>query len=179
YSTTYRTVISAGVDTPSNQDVLISPVLGSDEVRVVLSWNEHPQDLDSHLEYGYSHPEQVVWNDKTKLNGDLLLDYDVVTGFGPETVTIKGSAWTQPRRGYSVFNWTRYRTPSYYSVVPISDSGATVRIYKSNGLVRTYHAGPDQIGKWWYLFCLDAGGAVIDAGRSGCSTGDYFNAPYN
>ena len=179
YSTTYRTVISAGTDTPANQDVLISPQLADDEVRIVLSWNQHPQDLDSHLEYGFSHPAQVVWNDKSHLNGDLILDYDVVTGFGPETVTVKGDAWSQPRLAYSVFNWTRYATPYWYSVLPIADSGATVRIYKSTGLVRSFHAGPGEVGKWWHLFCLSPQGAVLDAGQAGCSDGDYFDAPYN
>lgn len=179
YSTTYRTVISAGEDTPSNQDVLISPDLADDEVRIVLSWNKDPRDLDSHLEYGYSHPAQVVWNDKSHLNGDLVLDYDVVTGFGPETVTLKGDAWNQSRRAYSVFNWTRYATPSWYSVVPISDSGATVRIYKKSGLVRSFHAGPDQIHKWWHLFCLGSNGAIMDANQPGCSASDFFDAPYN
>ncbi|MCE9500071.1 MAG: Cna protein B-type domain protein [Leptospira sp.] len=127
FSTTYRTVISAGTDTPSNQNILVSPILVNNEMRIVLSWNAIPRDLDSHLEFGNSSCVsggkkcQVVWNDKNKLGGDLKLDYDITTGHGPETVTITGSAWTQPRLGYSIYNWS--------NEAAMSTSGAVIRVF--------------------------------------------------
>ncbi len=177
YATTYRTVISAGTDTPASQDILVSPVLANNEVRIVLAWNATPKDLDSHLEYGSSWPNQVVWNDRTKLSGDLLLDYDVVTGYGPETVTMKGTVWTQPRRGYSVYNWSRGQNRD--TVLTIGQSGATIRVFKSQGLVRSYAAGPSQVNDWWQLFCFSAAQDLIDVGQPGCDVGTFFNAPRN
>jgi uncharacterized protein YfaP (DUF2135 family) len=176
YATTYGTVISAGTDTPSSQDFLISPKLGTDEVRIVLSWGAQPKDLDSHLEYGSARPNQVVWDAKNKLGGDLTLDIDVVTGYGPETVTMKGSVWSQARRGYSVYNWTKGQRDS--NATTIANSGAVVRVFKgSQGLVRTYVAGPGQTELWWQIFCLDTNKNIVDVGQPGCSAGDFFNSP--
>ncbi len=187
-STTYETVISAGTTTPSNQNILVSPVLGASEVRIVLSWDAMPRDLDSHLEYGSgtcqantvsggdSSKCQVVWNQphRTRLGGDLTLDFDITTGFGPETVTAKNTFWSNPnitRRGYSIFNWSNDAT--------MSVSGANVRVFKSTGLVRTYSVGSGQVSRWWQLFCLDSSRNIIDVGQAGCSANDFFNAPQN
>jgi len=177
FETAYRTVISAGTDTPANQNILVSPVLVNNEMRIVLSWNATPRDLDSHLEFGNSTCTsggkkcQAVWNDKTKLSGDLTLDYDITTGYGPETVTVKGSSWTQPRLGYSVYNWSNEAV--------MATSGATVRVFKSQGLVRSYSVGANQVGRWWQLFCLTPSMGIIDAGTTGCSVNTFFNAPSN
>lgn len=178
FSTTFQTVISAGASS-GGQNIFVSPTLDSGEVRVVLSWGQYPQDLDSHLEYGDStcldggKKCQVVWNDTSKLGGDLTLDVDVTTGFGPETVTIKGSAWSTPRRGYSVYKWSSELTHSIFT------SGATVKVFKSSGLVRTFNPGSSQVSRWWQIFCLDNERNIIDAGQPGCSTSDFFNAIRN
>ncbi|WCL49937.1 Cna protein B-type domain protein [Leptospira sp. GIMC2001] len=170
-ATAYRTVISAGNDTPSNQNILVTPVLSNDEMRIVLSWNAKPRDLDSHLEFGSSKPHQVVWNDRNKLGGDAKLDVDVVNGFGPETVTLKGSAWSQTRRGYSIYNWSNEAN--------MSTSGAVIRVYKKTGLVRTYSVGSGQISRWWQIFCLNPDQSIVDVGGAGCSANSFFNAHMN
>ena len=180
FLTTYETVISAGANS-SNQNILVSPSLGADEVRIVLSWNATPKDVDSHLEYGNSacldggKKCQVVWNQKSRLGGDLTLDVDVVTGFGPETTTLKGTVWTSPivtRLGYSLYNWSNDAS--------MSVSGSTVKVYKASGLVRTYNSGPAQVGRWWQIFCFDkATKNITDVGQPGCSASDFFNAPQN
>lgn len=184
FATTYRTVISAGVDTPAVQDILVSPILAAGEVRIVLAWNDQPKDLDSHLEFGAVRPWQAVWNDRspqpygsTLTRGDINLDIDVTWGRGPETVTLKGSAWQQPRLGYSVFNWSRARNRD--TLLSVGQSGATVRVFKSQGLVRSFAAGPGQVGDWWQLFCLNAAREITDVGQGSCRAADFFNAPYN
>lgn len=176
FITTYQTVISAG-SSSGNQNVFVSPILISNEVRVVLTWNDTPKDLDSHLEYGSSScldggfKCQVVYNQKSKLNGDLTLDVDVTKGKGPETVTIKGAAWNQSRLGYSVYTYSNDGT--------IANSGAIVKVFKSSGLVRTYNASSSQTQRWWQIFCLDKNGGITDVGQPGCAVSDFFNAIYN
>ena len=176
FSTTYQTVISAG-NNSSNQNLYVSPLLINDEVRVVLTWNRTPRDLDSHLEYGDSacvdgtKKCQVVWNDQIKLGGHLTLDVDVVNGFGPETVTLKNSVWSKPRRGYSIYNWS--------NEVSIANSGATIKVFKSIGLVKTYNAGSENTGRWWQTFCFDSNANIIDIGKLGCEINTFFNAPSN
>jgi hypothetical protein len=192
YVTTYETVISAGANS-ANQNILVSPSLAADEVRIVLSWNATPRDVDSHLEYGdgsTTRKNQVVWNDKCRNPGvanavtkspaqcgseDLTLDIDVVSGFGPETVTMKGTVWTSPvvtRLGYSLYNWS--------NEAALSTSGSTVKVYKATGLVRTYNSGPGQASRWWQIFCFDkATKNISDVGQPGCNASDFFNAAQN
>lgn len=183
-ATAYRTVVSAGSSTPSSQNILVSPVLQTDEMRIVLSWNATPRDLDSHLEFGSGRPNQVVWNDRNKLGGDAILDVDVVNGYGPETVTLKGSAWTQARLGYSVYNWSRECTNrNWYGSctrnAELNESGAVVRVYRSNGLVRSYSVNPNHSGRWWQIFCLNSDKSITDVGRGSCRASDFFNASHN
>lgn len=202
YITTYATVISAGTNTPASQDVLISPVLGDNEIRIVLQWQTNdPRDLDSHFEFGNKdcrikgtltnkHTCQIYWKWKkpnsnydplfSGLNlGDASLDYDVVTGYGPETITIKDSIWTftgpnANRFGYGIFNWSQ----RYYSNKTIKDSRAIVRVYKKDGLVRTYNAGNSEINLWWNLFCINkTTKAIVDVGQPGCNLADFINDP--
>jgi len=180
-ATAYRTVISAGSATPAAQDILVSPTLLNNEVRIVLSWNATPRDLDSHLEFGSARPHQVVWNDKNKLSGDAVLDVDVVNGFGPETITLKGSVWSQSRRGYSVYNWSyECLTSSCTSRAELRNSGAVVRVYNSTGLVRSYAVPTGLAGRWWQIFCLTPTQAIVDVGTSSyCQASHFFNAPHN
>ncbi len=176
YATTYQTVISAG-NASGNQNIFVSPKLIDKEVRVVLTWKASPRDLDSHLEFGDSSclddgkKCQVVWNDRSKINGDLTLDVDVVTGYGPETVTLKNSIWTRPRRGYSVYNWSNESS--------IATSGATIKVFKSMGLVKTYNAGSEHSNRWWQAFCFDPNANIIDIGMVGCELSNFFNSKSN
>ena len=215
-ATTYRTVISAGTSTPTNQDILVAPQLNSTEVRIVLSWNAVPKDLDSHFEFGSAVPAQANWNQPNRFCNNatienmkaivpqnppptgydtegkpltrpdicnLTLDVDVITGFGPETVTVKntivgaGNPWTAPRRGYTIYNWSKARKKD--TTLNIADSGAIVRVFKSQGLVRTYNAGPTEIGDWWNVFCLDGNRNIIDIGSGTCTNSSFFNAYKN
>ena len=215
-ATTYATVISAGTGTPPNQDVLVAPKLGSTEVRIVLSWNANPKDLDSHFEFGSAVPAQANWNQPNRFCNNstienmkaivpqspppsgygtdgkpltrpdicnLTLDVDVITGHGPETVTVKntiagaGNPWTAPRRGYTIFNWSKAKKKD--TTLTIGQSGAVVRVFKSQGLVRTFNAGPEQVGDWWNVFCLDGSRNIINIGTGTCTNASFFNADKN
>jgi 5-hydroxyisourate hydrolase-like protein (transthyretin family) len=194
-TTTYRTVVSAGPDTPPNQNIIVSPILGADEVRVVVVWGASPRDVDSHLEYGNSACRkadgkkcQVVWNDRCHLgsgtckNGagegnptwDAALDVDDTTSYGPETITLKGTFWNAPivsRRGYSLYNWSNETT--------LGNSQAKVMVLKSTGVVRTYVVSSSQTNRWWQIFCLTANKSIVDVGQAGCDASSFWNAPSN
>ncbi|MCB1188889.1 MAG: carboxypeptidase regulatory-like domain-containing protein [Leptospiraceae bacterium] len=193
--TTYRTVVSAGPDTPRSQNIVVSPTVGDGEVRIVVIWGEKPRDVDSHLEYGDSSCKtssgkkcQVVWNDRCHFgsgtcnngagagnpNYDAALDVDDVTSYGPETITLKGTFWSSPtvsRRDYSLYNWT--------NEVALSTSGAIVKVFKSSGMVRSYNVSSAQAGRWWQIFCLKSDKSIVDVGQPSCNANDFFNAPRN
>lgn len=169
YATTYKTVIAAGSETPSNQNILVSPVLGENEMRVVLSWGAKPRDLDSHVQYSATDSgERIVWNRKAPLGaGNGELDYDITTGYGPETITLKGAIWSQPVRYYSIYNWS--------GEANMGVSGATVRIFKGSvGEVRNYSINPNHSNRWWKLFCISNDKNISDVGSAGCTASNFL-----
>ncbi|OIK12461.1 hypothetical protein BIV60_16315 [Bacillus sp. MUM 116] len=135
----------------------ITPNLSSDNIRIVLSWGETPEDLDSHLiapnEYGNSEYE-IFWNNRNYYADDdtlmTELDVDDTTSFGPETITIhKQVSGTYM---YSVWDYTnRYDGDS----LALSNSGAKVDVYMGSTLVKTFYVPANQIGNKWDVFKLD------------------------
>ncbi|TGN19378.1 SdrD B-like domain-containing protein [Leptospira idonii] len=169
YSTTYRTVVAAGSETPANQNILVSPVLGDSEMRVVLSWGAKPRDLDSHLQYSATNSgDRIVWNRKAPLGaGNGELDYDITTGYGPETISLKGSIWSQAVRYYSIYNWS--------GEANMGVSGATVRVFKGSiGEVRNYAISPSHSNRWWKLFCVSADKSITDVGSGSCNASNFL-----
>ncbi|GBF51777.1 lipoprotein [Leptospira ryugenii] len=169
YATTFRTVVAAGSETPANQNILVSPILAENEMRVVLSWGAKPRDLDSHMQYSPTDKNgRIVWNNRSPLgvgNGDL--DFDITTGFGPETITVKGNIWAQPVRYYSVYNW------SGEAIMGVS--GATVRVFKGSiGEVRNYSLGANHTNRWWKIFCIEADKSITDVGMGSCQATQFI-----
>ncbi|EOQ90159.1 Cna protein B-type domain protein [Leptospira yanagawae serovar Saopaulo str. Sao Paulo = ATCC 700523] len=168
YSTTYRTVVSAGSETPANQNILVTPILGENEMRVVLTWGAKPRDLDSHMQYGTGANDRIVWNNRTPLGaGNGSLDYDITTGYGPETITVQGSIWNQPNRYYSVYNWS--------GEASMGISGANVRVFKGSvGEVRNYSIAPNHSNRWWKLFCIAQDKSITDVGTGSCNANNFI-----
>ncbi len=169
YSTTFKTVVAAGSETPANQNILVSPVLGENEMRIVLSWGARPRDLDSHVQYSPTDSgARIVWNRKAPLGaGNGELDYDITTGYGPETITLKGSIWSQPVRFYSIYNWS--------GEANMGISAANVRVFKGSvGEVRNYSINPNHSNRWWKIFCISADKNITDVGSVGCSSTDFL-----
>jgi adhesin/invasin len=54
------------------------------QMKFVLKWDALPKDLDSHM-YA-SNGTHIYYSQKT--DGTMSLDYDVRSGYGPETITV-------------------------------------------------------------------------------------------
>jgi len=124
YITYEGTVTMVSQDTGS-YDFHMSPLLGPDSFRIVLTWGDIPTDLDSHLQFGdnvvcpevyYPESRQVI--ECGGVTGRL--DVDNVVGLGPETVTLSnlnscseslGFAWN-PFAQSRCEKWT-YRVKNY------------------------------------------------------------------
>jgi len=76
---------------------LISPRLAPESVRFVLSWGEHPQDMDLHLVTSDYH---ISYRNKKSISGVVNLDQDARYGFGAETITIQK---VNPYKTYKLF----------------------------------------------------------------------------
>jgi len=114
----------------------MSPTMKDNQVRFVLVWGDHPQDLDSHLIL----PEKkctVIYYKKTCDNwGVAKLDLDATRGSGPETITIP-----TPKKGtYS------YEVVQYSKDGSLAKSEAKVYVFTGKKVV-TFRADKAAAGK--------------------------------
>lgn len=155
YITVYKNVVSQMAD--SRQDISLTPVLNENEWRFVLTWGEHPRDLDSHLTGPKDDGSRfhVVYYDRTARENDVKLadlDVDDTTSYGPETVTIYEYKTGVYR--YSVHDYTnRYAVDSD----AMSKSGAVVKVYNGERLVKTFNMPTNVKGTLWTVFELNNG----------------------
>ena len=157
YSTFFtQTTLLAGQTNRLNFS--ITPELGSVAgMRFVLNWGAQPSDLDSHLLTPYPGglffgPNHVYYGNRGSTNTVPFanLDVDVVSGFGPETMTIV--AFTNGTYDYYIHNFggSLFRGP-------LAGCGATVKAYTAEGLVATVrvpNAGLPN-ADYWHVFRID------------------------
>lgn len=137
-------------------------LIGTDGLRIVLTWGQNPSDLDSHLlTPAISGQKYHLFYGSAYLLEDgfdpveapyAALDLDDVTSYGPETTTI-----VTPQSG----NYTYY-VHHFAGSSTLSLSGAKVEVYDANGLIRTYYV-PTNGGSalYWKVFSYDGGTGVI------------------
>jgi len=135
----------------------ISPYMEElDGMRIVLSWDEQPLDIDSHLSYqgGY-----VCYYQKDAVNANL--DVDDTDSFGPETITI-----TKKLEGkkyvYAVHDFSDKDESNNSNLSNISN--AKVYIYIGNTLIKTYYVPQGKNGTVWIPFIIDETGNIVDVG---------------
>ena len=153
----YSTLVTKG---PSNGlTYALSPTMQTlDGLRIVLSWNNDPQDLDSHLSYPGNH----IWYGQ-KTGSRANLDVDDTDGYGPETVTIERKEQGQ-KYLYAVNDFTHLETTGNTSLSSIS--GAKVFVYVGNTLIRTYQVPRGgRAGNTWLVFMIDENGAFEDINK--------------
>jgi len=131
------------------------------QFRIILRWDEFPNDLDSHLYLPPENPRVIYYsNPGDEDPGDFpyaYLDRDDTTGFGPETITIFDTVEGVYR--YAVHNFRP-------AECCLATSGATVQLYQGNTL-REEWAVPappsgDEALRWWHVFDMQSDGTIID-----------------
>ena len=145
----YLTYVNNQVDiTPGgtlNLNLSLSPELQEGNLRFVLNWGATPTDLDSHL----LTPEingnayHIYFDDRGNIESApfALLDYDITSGFGPETMTIY-----ERRPGLY-----RYYVRNFSQNPPISSSHAVVQVYGVSGLLYTIQVPSSGNGNYWHV----------------------------
>ena len=150
----YSTLVAKGPY--SNLTYALSPTMSQlDGVRIVLSWGNQPQDLDSHISYPGNH---ICYHHKT---GSLAnLDVDDTDGYGPETITIERKAQGQ-KYLYAVHNYTSREEAGNSDLSGISD--AKVFVYIGNTLIKSYEVPKGRrAGNVWVVFMIDEYGTIVD-----------------
>lgn len=133
----------------------LSPVLEKGQVRIVLTWEETPADLDAHLFTPFSEDvsetDYHVWfrNNEDTSGNRLVGQADPPHGFGPETVTIENI-----EEGIYKFYVTDYSNcyTGKMNSKELSDSNACVRVYTETGLSQVLYVPCSSEGVIWEVF---------------------------
>lgn len=138
----------------------ICPTVPTGKVRIVLTWGEHPRDLDSHmfgpreLPDGNFNRYHIAYFSKVARAADNTtvianLDVDDVNSYGPETVTIEQLGTGTYR--YMVHDYTNRSTASSTAM---ARSEAKVRVLSEDGEIAVYNVPSDLRGNVWNVFEL-------------------------
>lgn len=157
FTDSFFTVVCIGGDTYTNQNGTMTPILNEDEIRIILTWGSNPSDLDSHLTGPAENGNRfhVCYYSKTYYqNGQLYaaLDYDDVSSYGPETLSIYQLSEGLYR--YSVHDYTNHNQSSSYE---LSNSSAQVRVYQGNNLISNFNVPTNTGGTLWTVFEMSNG----------------------
>ncbi len=168
--TTYS--VSIGSEKTTTKDLVISPIIGDGEIRVVLSWGLTPYDLDSHMTKVKDNLNIYHISYANKIVSEGSLDTDDLYSYGPETITLNNmdrSLNTQYH--YYVYNYSRN------SLTGLSNSSAKVDIYYGNQTYTVYV--PSGEGYYWKVFDINDG--QIEICHTGCIeyTSDYYRNKNN
>lgn len=127
------------------------------QFRVVLTWGETPEDLDSHLvgptvagdSADYFHvyfAHKIYYGLADEINASL--DVDDTSSYGPETVTVFNVQSDKPYY-YSVHDFTNGHNPDS---TEMSFSGANIKVYQGATLIKEYNVPSNQAGNVWNVF---------------------------
>ncbi len=121
--------------------------------KIRLTWQEQPQDLDSHLTFSGHH---VYYNNRNDNEGHL--DNDITNGFGPENVRIEYYTASSTYDFY-VYSYSECNTenPTF--------GKAKVEIFNSNNtLLRTFSISDDDANDllpcYWHVFSINDQGHI-------------------
>lgn len=158
YMVTYSSIfVSAAGE--NNIDIYATPKLGKDELRIVLTWGDTPQDLDSHLFAPAASEDDyhICYYKMFNRDGSAALDVDDVNGYGPETTSIYNLKRGQYKFYVADFtNCSRNQEESY----EMSNSDAAVRVYGKKGLIQTFFVPVNRPGVIWEVFEIRDGNVI-------------------
>jgi hypothetical protein len=139
-------------DKPDSQVVLMSPTLGSGEMRVALSWNQEQRDLDLHISgplSGSGGRYQVYVDDTPHpVNGDPIAQVEWSSGLWESVGVYTIRSGTYRFSAFDVDNQLLVGDTS------LSESGATLTLWTENG-VWMERLWPGQMGTLWQGLELD------------------------
>lgn len=135
--------VSASGASLANQNTSISPIVESGKIRIVLTWNGSPRDLDSHLMFNAGGSSYRIYF-SNKNSSYAVLDYDVTSGYGPETITIN-------KPDETVYTYMVY---NYSGESSLAGCDAKVTVYSGDREIATYSVPESGDGRVWEVFTI-------------------------
>jgi hypothetical protein len=140
-------------------------VTSAEDYRIVLTWDQNPSDLDSHL-FG-STPEgdfHLFYGNKifsvTEATYGVMkthaeMEQDVTTGYGPETTTI----YIKNNLDSGSY---RFGVKRYSGNNELSQSNAIVTLHKGSELLGTFIVPAGTTEQYWSVFQIVGGELIFD-----------------
>jgi hypothetical protein len=128
--------------------------------RIILTWNQDPSDLDSHLFGHYTDgegdPFHIYYGNKLHQSNNVTvaeLERDITDGYGPETTSIYFDGNTRTYK-FGVYH--------YSGIGTLATSGATVHLYRGDTLLESYYVTTattaqgttTETARYWNIFEL-------------------------
>ena len=135
----------------------LSPILKPGEVRIVLTWDARPADLDAHLMGPKPDGGTFHVNHKVKRDTLVRLDTDARNGHGPETITVEKLIPGNYR--YVVYNYIDQK--STLTPTPLSKSDAEVRVYVGEE-THSFQVDPKTDSTTWNVCEFQLGGSRLN-----------------
>lgn len=167
YVTRFLTVVIVPFDTVNCGDIPLSKELGSNQLRIVLSWGQNPSDLDSHIvgkTISGNEFHVAYYNKSYSEAGDSVvwLDVDDTSSYGPETTTIVNLDNVASFK-YLVHNYSdRHDGSDSDGAFNLSDSGATVDVYRDTALIASFKVPVNRKGTVWEVFSMNSAGTITN-----------------
>ena len=136
----------------------ISPAIPNIDFRFVLEWGERPADLDIHfVKTGGSGAYHISYfNMKRAEDGNAVLDRDDTSGYGPETITV---GRIDNNASYELYVHD-YTNRNNVSSDQLAKSGAVLKVYSQNRLLRTFNIPAAGSGTRWNIFTIQRGSMI-------------------
>jgi uncharacterized protein YegL len=141
--------------------VALSPGMKAGQIRLVLTWNQEPEDLDAHLEGPLPGEERfhVYFQEKGDLKSRefVSLDVDDRDGEGPETITVLGVL-----PGVYHYFVHDYTNRDDMQNTALSHSGGEVKLYQGGQTYR-FKTNNRSVGTIWHVcdIQVDESGAMV------------------
>ncbi len=141
--------------------ISMSPLIRNQGVyRIVLEWGSSPRDLDSHITSNGNDNYHVYYANRNSEDGKAVLDRDVTSSYGPETITLEigeGNSYI-----YSVYNYTNgsasQGSPEAWN---LANSGAKVTVYGDEGMIFNGNVPTQEQGVTWEVFRIENGRLTV------------------
>lgn len=151
-----RAVVAGNGTVEVNQNIVVSPSLPQGQTRFVLTWGGTPSDLDSHVtgptSAGGRFHVYYANGSYSDANSNISLDRDDTDGFGPETITTTVNGSVPGTYRYAVHDYSNRGSTLSQA---LSNSNATLYVYRGNQLLATIKPQANTVGTVWDVLSMD------------------------
>lgn len=154
-SSSFNIISQEGIT--GEQNGTMTSVVSEDSYRIILTWGENPNDLDSHVEGKLSDGSSfhTYFEDMSHYDGNIEvcnLDVDDVTSYEPETITLNPT--TDNAHYYYIYKYDGSGT--------VATSGAQIKLYKGDTLLNIFNV-PTNLGEsdYWNVFAIKNGEIIV------------------